>query len=313
MFRVETKTFGNLYKVNLVNISTAEYVSIIPGFGGNVNEIVLSKNGKTYNVLDSAKTYTELMSDKMFKGSKLLPFPNRIKYGRYNFEGRAYQLPVNFGRHAIHGFMYNKTLQVTKQRGNINQATLELSYQYGGTVPGYPFKFKASLIYSLIKDFGFQYTTVITNVGSSSMPVGDGWHPYFKTYGKVDNLHIRLPSNRSIKINNQMIPTGELVLEDYPASFMIDSRQFDTGFALHETEGKAITEIIDPNLDLKINIWQETGKMKYNFLQVFIPSSRVSIAIEPMTCAANAFNNNMGLAVLQPNQSLNTSCGVYVS
>ena len=73
MFRVETKAFSNLYKVKLVNISTAEYVSIIPGLGGNVNEIVLAKNGKKHAVLDGARTYTELMSDRMFSGSSHPP------------------------------------------------------------------------------------------------------------------------------------------------------------------------------------------------------------------------------------------------
>ena len=94
---------------------------------------------------------------------------------------------------------------------------------------------------------------------------------------------------------------------------MINNRQFDTCFALDEQEEKATTEIFDPVQDLSINIWQETGKMKYNFLQVFIPESRDSIAIEPMTCTADAFNNNIGLVVLAPNQSLIVSCGVFVS
>ncbi len=64
---------------------------------------------------------------------------------------------------------------------------------------------------------------------------------------------------------------------------------------------------------LTINIWQQTGKWKYNYLQVFIPPSKKSIAVEPMTCAADAFNNKMGLIILNPKKSFSTSCGVFTS
>src|SRR5688500_9381880 len=36
----------------------------------------------------------------------LFPFPNRIRDGKFTWNGRGYQLPINGpnGRHAIHGF-----------------------------------------------------------------------------------------------------------------------------------------------------------------------------------------------------------------
>lgn len=313
MFNVETEEFGDLYRIKLVNVDTGEYVFIIPEYGGNITEISLKNNKKQHSILDGSKTYADLMSDTTYKGAKLLPFPNRINQGRYSFQGKIYQLPINSENHAIHGFIFNKIFQVVNQSATQSHASLELQYLYDGAIKGYPFKFNTQLIYSLANNSKFKFTTIITNVSSSPIPVGDGWHLYFKTESRVDNLRLKLPSNRKLVLDNQMIPTGEFVFEDNSDSFMINNRQFDTCFALDEQEEKVTTEIYDPVQDFSINIWQETGKMKYNFLQVFIPESRDSIAIEPMTCTPDAFNNNIGLVVLAPNQSLIVSCGVFVS
>jgi aldose 1-epimerase len=310
MFKIKTDHLGGFLRFVLADTENGEYVSIIPGFGGNVNRIVLRKKNENYSILDGSRTDSELIRNVWFKGAKLIPFPNRISNGQYSFTGKPYQLPINFNRHAIHGFIYDKVLRVTNETSSANQASLELEYMYDAAIKGYPFKFQVILTYSLMGGKGFQYKTKITNLGDFPIPVGDGWHPYFKTKGKVDRLHIKIPAESRIEVDAQMIPTGNLIHEDYAGMFQIENKEFDTGFVLQKAGGKAITEFYDPELDLKICLWQETGKWKYNYLQVFIPPLRNSIAIEPMTCAADAFNNGIGLIILEPWQSFSTNCGV---
>ncbi len=48
MFRIETDHFRSFLRFLLANTETGEYVSIIPGFGGNVSRIVLRKKMRTY-------------------------------------------------------------------------------------------------------------------------------------------------------------------------------------------------------------------------------------------------------------------------
>lgn len=310
MFKIKTDHLGSFLRFALANTKTGEYVSIIPGFGGNVNRIILRKKNRHYSILDGVRTGSELIRNVQFKGAKLIPFPNRISKGQYSFAEKSYQLPINFGKHAIHGFIYDKILRVTNVTSNANQASLELEYVYDAAIKNYPFKFQVTLTYSLMAEGGFQYKTKITNLSNCSIPVGDGWHPYFKTEGKVDRLHIKIPAGSRIVVDAQMIPTGELIHENYSGLFQIGNKEFDLGFVLQEADGKVITELYDTELDLKILLWQETGKWKYNYLQVYIPPSRNSIAIEPMTCAADAFNNRMGLIILEPQQSFTANCGV---
>ena len=49
---------------------------------------------------------------------------------------------------------------------------------------------------------------------------------------------------------------------------------------------------------------------KWNFLQVFTPPHRQSIALEPMTCNIDAFNNQDGLKMLAPKETLSGVFGV---
>ena len=122
------------------------------------------------------------------------------------------------------------------------------------------------------------------NLSNVMIPIGDGWHPYFKTSGKVENLWLKLPTNRKIEVNKRMIPTGKKTLcNKFSALSKIEKHQFDTGFALSKKRGIMSTELQDKEKNYSIILWQETGKMKYNYLQVFIPPSRNSIALEPMT------------------------------
>ena len=49
------------------------------------------------------------------------------------------------------------------------------------------------------------------------------------------------------------------------------------------------------------------------YLQVYTPPDRKSIAIEPMTCIANAFNNGIGLKNLQPEETYNWDLELNIS
>lgn len=307
MFEIKSEKYGRFNKLKLVNNVTSEYISIIPEYGGNVNEIVLAKNAENYSIID-----TDVSKDGLYQGANLIPFPGRVNNGRYTFEGREYQLPLNFGQHAIHGFLFNRPFRVAKKEITDNQVSVELEHLYDGTYAGYPFKFKTQSIYSLTRKNGFKLRTIITNVDTVAIPVGHGLHPYFKPLGKIDDLRITLPSRQRIDFDDEGIPTGKTINERY-FSFRIGNKPLSKGYVLSPEEGKAVAEINIPKINLTVSLWQETGKNKYNYLYAFIPETRDSISIEPLTCIPDAFNNKTGLIVLQPGQCFDASCGIFVN
>lgn len=314
MFKAQKRRFGKFTKLKLINLKTDEYVTIIPEFGANINELVLNKNGRNFSIIDGDRSLTSLINNKWFKGAKLIPFPNRINNGEYSFDRKRYQLPINFPgqNHAIHGLLYNKNFEVERTVSTKVSIYADLKYIYEQEISGYPFHLQIK-IRCFLTCKGFKCKTVVKNLSNVSIPLGDGWHPYFKTSGKVENLWLKLPAKRKIEVNKRMIPTGKKTLFDkFSALSKIGKHQFDTGFALSKKRGIMSTELQDKEKDYSIVLWQETGKMKYNYLQVFIPPARNSIALEPMTCNTNAFNNKDGLITLKPQQVFKACYGVYV-
>jgi len=311
MFNIQKNKIGKYISYKLMNSLTQEYFELIDGLGGVITQLSLKKNGTAYPIIEGPGESEIVAGNPMYKSVKLIPFPNRVENGRYTFDGKSFQLPINGGEHAMHGLIYDKTLDVIDTQAGQDQASITLEYKYRANLSGYPFKYDARINYTLLKDRGFICETSITNVDTVHFPIGDGWHPYFKTKGKVDKLQIKIPSKYRVEVAD-LIPTGKLIPEKYPDAIMIGNTEYDTGFVLVEKEGRNATELYDRELDINIVIWQETGKWKYNYLQIYIPPDRKSIAIEPMSCATNAFNNKIGLVVLEPEQTFKASYGVYI-
>jgi len=308
MFSVEKENFGPVTRIKLVNTKTQEYVSFVPDFGGKLSEVVLEKNGELYSVHSGDTSGEAVLANKGSRGNNLTPFPNRIDAGKYTFKGEAYALPINPRHgHAIHGFVFDKGFSVLEQKSDALSANARIEYASSGT-EGYPFAFTNIVEYALNEE-GFTCTTSIRNDGEQAMPVGQGWHPYFSLGGKVDDYLLKLPVSEELLVNDVMIPTGKKVeARAFRNPEQVGHTELDTGYKVTDEEDTAVTEISNGELVLKI--WQEVGKGKYNFLQAYIPKDRNSIAIEPMTCPANAFNSGEGLIVLEPGQELKASYGV---
>ncbi|NOY78838.1 MAG: hypothetical protein GXO76_13325 [Calditrichaeota bacterium] len=313
MFGWEKERFGTFTRIRLINRETKEFVAFVPGFGGNVNELVLRKNGKTISVIDGFSSAEEMIQNKFMKSGRLIPFPNRILDGIYKFNGKKYQLPITepARQNAIHGFFYNQPLEEKSIRSLSDRIVAELAFDYTGEYPGYPFRFSVGLTYTLTENHEFIIHSRVKNSGTQPLPFGDGWHPYFRLNRPPDELFLKLPASKKLRLTDRMVPNGETEIDNrFTQAARIGTSQLDTVFKLPETEGVAAADLIDPQENVTLRVWQETGPRKYNFMVVFIPPNRRSIAIEPMTCATNAFNNHDGLIVLEPGEVFEAEHGV---
>jgi aldose 1-epimerase len=319
MFNIQTEKFGPLTLTKLVNDKTSSFFSFIPGFGAAINDLVIYQKGKSFKLIDSSKNYQDLLTSgtKMFKGSKLFPFPNRIKNGRFVWHGKKYQLPINFPseNHAIHGLVLGKKFKIVSKKCSENEASIELTYYYHGEMPGYPFKYRLQVIFSFSRINGVKCHTIVANEDEIAIPIGDGWHPYFQTGTKIDHLYLKLPSTEILEVDKRMIPIGNRIKSDKFASLTeIGKTIFDTCYKIGKSKkGIAEVKLNDPRNNINLTIWQETGRGKYNYLQIYTPPSRTSIAVEPMTCAPDAFNNREGLITLEPGKNFTASFGIKLT
>ena len=313
MFEVREEKKKGLNRLLILNKVSQEYVSIIPAFGANVNELMLRKGNKLHAVLAGNKTAEDFEGSGIFNSAKMLPFPNRIADGQYQFRNRSYQLEKNFAQegNAIHGLVYYKNFELVQQEVQDKYAEVILGLQCENLHDGFPFKFKVELACRLAETGEFMCTTKVLNNGSQALPFGEGWHPYFGFDKTVDHIMLKFSAKEFIRVDERLIPTGEKVTyNQFNKLRKIGDTPFDSCYKLFLEGDRHTSVLYDPDKDLTVELWQDTGEKQYNYLQVYIPPSRQSIALEPMTCNVNAFNNKEGLQVLEPGDIYIGSYGV---
>lgn len=230
-----------------------------------------------------------------FNSSFLFPFPSRITDGKYTFNNTNYQLDCNEAgqNNALHGHIHNKPFVLTSSEAAAPGASLTLSYTDDGTSNGFKFPYEIKITYVFFGErMGIQFKVI--NNGDSTFPFGIGWHPYFKT-NKLNESSLNFASDTQISFNDKMQAIGTKPIR-YKFPLIIEDKSLDDGFIL-----------INPYAEFKSDAYtldlQFSSAKEHSFLQLYIPPNRESIAIEPMTCATDSFNNKMGLLELKPNET----------
>lgn len=268
--------------------------------GGAISKLTLSSNGKNRTVISPQSGYH-------FESSFLFPFPNRLANGKYSFEGRNYEFPLNdFGKpNALHGLISDKPFKVLDQLEN----SLTLSYCYPGDLAYYPFPFDLNITYTL-KPGALTIDVSVENTGSSSMPCGFGWHPYFNLEEGADRVQIKLQNVVKVCVDENLIPTGRTTpYKTLEERYGVDHLKLDDCFAFSETDSIKSTKLFFPD-DSSLEVWQDEH---HPFVQIFTAEDQKTIAIEPMTCGINALNTGVGIKVLECKEIWSFQFGVSLS
>ena len=242
------------------------------------------------------------------RGQLLLPWPNRIRDGNYQFDGADLQLPLTEpSRHnASHGLV--RWANWTATAHEPDRVVMELALH---PQPGYPFTLDLSVEYRLGPG-GLSVATTATNRGDRPCPYGAGAHPYV-TVGTdlVDDALLEVPAATWLEADERGIPTGTAPVARSPYDFQ---RARPIGALVLDT---AFTDILGTEAVLagprRLTVWWDEA---YRWLMVFTGDTldparrRRSVAIEPMTCAPNAFVSGDGLRVLEPEESWTTTWGI---
>ncbi|HEY8597198.1 MAG TPA: aldose 1-epimerase family protein [Thermomicrobiales bacterium] len=243
------------------------------------------------------------------RGQVLIPWPNRIAGGSYEFGGARQQLAIGEVRtqNASHGLVRSANFSIIARDQSGVTLGLILHPQ-----SGYPFALAIELNYRL-DDAGLHVTTSVRNVGTTALPFGVGFHPYFAVGTPlIDDATFTLPAATALTTDERMIPTGRESVDGTPLDFRaprpIGATILDTCYTDLDRDAEGVARIAlagpggTPTLTLSLD-------RAFGFVQVYSgnnlpdPSTRRrGLAIEPMTCPANAFNSGEGLIVLQPGE-----------
>jgi aldose 1-epimerase len=253
-------------------------------------------------------------------GDVLIPFPNRVEDGRYRFDDVNYQLAITEPErgNAIAGLVWNRDWMLQGIGGSQSQVTLEVSLD--GSDTGYPFQLRVSVTYRVSED-GIEVATEATNVGDRAAPYGAGYHPYLRIPGisSIDECWLRIPAETYLPVNERMIPLPAVPVAgtsyDFRESRRIGETPMDTCFTGFTTkDGLTHIELGDGGGRRGITLYMAPP---LDYLQVFtgdtLPEGRRSaIALEPQTCAPNAFNNGSGLIRLEPGERSRSMWGLRI-
>jgi aldose 1-epimerase len=232
----------------------------------------------------------------------LFPFPNRLKHGKFTFEGTEYQLPLNesSGAHAIHGFTPRVPWGVTGSGTTPDHAwvtgELQLSADLPHAVPFWPADFIISVSYRLSATALIAIATVV-NPTETPLPFGLGYHPYFchpNAPGAAADELVLTAAVEAVWESDGGLPTGKRVPVpadlDFRTPRPIGPTPLDTLFRLLPREGDnptPVARLSHPTAAGEISVW---APPEFGELLLFTPPHRKAVAIEPYTCTPDAAN-----------------------
>lgn len=240
------------------------------------------------------------------RGQVLIPWPNRLRDGTYEFHGRRHQLPINEAatRNAIHGLVRWAVWTATHvEPGRVVMAHV-LHPQ-----PGYPFTLALSIDYRL-SHAGLSVETTATNGGPQPCPYGCGAHPYLQPGAPtIDTATLELPARTVLTCDERGIPVGTRPVDGTEYDFRdprpIGATRLDHAFTDLAQGADGLARVRFRGAGGSLTLWVDES---YPYLMAFSgdPTSDVnrrSLAVEPMSCPPNAFNTEEGLICLEPGQS----------
>lgn len=312
MFNIEKKTLcsnGRIDTIKIINQKNGCTIEILKGFGAALNRF----DYKDMSFVEGYESEAELaatFADRS-SGAILFPFPNRLDAGQYSFKGKSYQLPLNFSYqpHAIHGLLVAQPFELISEQCGEDIASVVLAFDYDRLESGYPFKFRVEITWSLNANNEAACETKVINRDTQCFPYSIGWHPYF-TLNKqnVKNYLLSFPSEHRVICDELDLPTGEFIEDrEFNQGAFIEDRFLNSCWRLTANTAQAEITMRSKDCPISLSLKQDYGMGLYQHFQAYTPPSRTSVALEPMTCIANVFNNKHQLLVLDAKEEVSMS------
>ncbi len=286
-----------------------------PRSSAEITQVGAALRALTVDGVDLVPPYPDDQPTPAASGVVLVPWPNRIRDGKYTFEGEELQLAISepkFGN-ASHGLLRFGTYQPIEH-------TAERLVLGADVVPqtGYPFHLRTRVTFTLLPD-GLHVAHHLENVGARTAPVALGVHPYLQIGGaSTADLVIHSTGTTTLVLDDRNIPVDEVPVDDRTdlrGGRRLGDASLDNGYRGMErdAEGRAVHTLTAPDGRI-LELWQDAG---FGWAQVFTtdryPGQPLAVAIEPMTAPANAFASGIDVQVLTPGKTITREWGIRFS
>ncbi|MDC5699325.1 aldose 1-epimerase family protein [Intrasporangium calvum] len=248
------------------------------------------------------------------RGQQLMPWPNRIRDGRYTWQGKQQQLPITEvpKGNASHGLVRWAIWELIELEPDSVTVGYRLYPQ-----PGWDHPLDLRTTY-VLDDTGLVVTAAARNVGTAPAPFGYGAHPYLAIGDTaLDDVWVKVPASTWLQTDERGLPTGRAAVADTPLDLRtgrpLGDTKLDTPFTdvLRDPDGMWRCTVATGAAG-RIDLWADDA---FPWLQVFTGVvekglGQPGIAIEPMTCPAEAFNSGDSLITLAPGDEWTGTWGI---
>lgn len=295
-------------------LRAGDYEAVIASVGATLRSL-------TFNGRDLVVPFDADEVRPAHRGVTLAPWPNRVTDGLYTFGGVERQLALTepARSHALHGLAVWLDYEAVDK--GPSHVTLAASIP---AQTAYPWRISIRTTFELTAE-GLTQKVVATNEGPDAAPFGTGPHPYLVAGpGKVDAWTLELPAAEVLAVtDDRLIPTGLRAVDaddkqrfDFREPRVIGSAEIDHAYTGLIRDGDDVSTV-------RVTVADGTGvEMSWDtacpWVQVHTAdkpdaeTSRIGLAVEPMTCAPDAFNAanydyDAGLIVLEAGDSAEAS------
>jgi aldose 1-epimerase len=236
-----------------------------------------------------------------FRGATLAPWPNRIVDGEYRFAGETHRVALTEPErgHALHGLVGWHDFAVVAHTPERALLTTTIAAQ-----SGYPWRVRVDVDYRL-DGSGLTQTVTAVNLSDTPAPFGTGPHPYLlPATGSVDEALLHLPASRVLEVTRRRLKPldlAEVAVDaarfDFREPRVIGEVCIDHAFTDLARDGAGVASVTVTDAAARgARITFDAGSP---WVQICTadqpggpgsPGHRIGVAVEPMTCAPDAFN-----------------------
>lgn len=183
------------------------FCGIYPSLGGSVASWTVDGQPMLMTALPGALEAGDVTGTASFP---LVPYSNRIAYGRFELGGKTYELPPHPTGypHANHGLGWLERWTVKEHQSN--RITLLLDFSASAH---WPWPFRAEQTVGISQD-GLTLSLTATNTASETAPLAFGHHPQFNS----DGAHLRFSAKSFYPTQTDGLP-GDPVAPPHEIDF----------------------------------------------------------------------------------------------
>jgi aldose 1-epimerase len=173
------------------------------------------QNGQVDNLVTTCPDLDAWLKCGSFFGSTVGRFANRIARGKFQIDGRDFQLATNNGPHHLHGGPHGFDKQIW--RAEMFQSPTSAGVRFFLRSPdgdeGYPGNLDVTAIYQV--EPGLKLTTAYQAHTDRATIVNLTNHAYWNLAGhdsgSIEDHQLQLAAQQALAVDDGLIPTGEMV------------------------------------------------------------------------------------------------------